>query len=81
MAADSSASESAPHTATNPPMIQSRSMSWLLPTKHAVYPDVVKTPTPTMLEITTNVAVANPMLRGGAARTSARSLSMVLSLS
>ena len=52
----------APHSATTPPKSQSKSMSWLLPTKQTVYPDVVSTPVPIMLEMTTNVAVASPRL-------------------
>ena len=35
-------------------------MIWLLPTAATVYPDVVSTPTPTMLETTTYVAIRRP---------------------
>ena len=39
-------------------------MSWLLPTAATVYPDVVSTPTPTMLETTTKIATDRPKPAG-----------------
>src|SRR4051812_19522092 len=47
-----------------PPRIQSSSMYWLLPTRATVIPEVVRTPTPTMLATITKVAVASPNSAG-----------------
>ena len=59
-AAESSARVRAPQRATTPPTTQSASMSWLLPSFRTVCPEVVRTPTPIMLETITKVAVASP---------------------
>ena len=63
-AAESSACVRAPQIANSPPSTQRTSISWLLPTKKTVNPEVVRTPTPTMLATTTKVAVARPKSAG-----------------
>ena len=70
-AADSSASVSAPQIAITPPSVQRASIQALLPTRYIVYPDVVSTPTPTMLATTTNTAIQSPNSAGMAATSAA----------
>src|SRR5262249_50643555 len=54
----------APQTAVMPPITHRISINRLLPTDATVYPEVVRTPTPTMLATTMNVAIARPNSAG-----------------
>src|SRR5581483_11342533 len=58
----------APPSATTPPATHAASVSHPAPTKPSIRPVVVKIPLPTMLAMTTPVAVARPMERRSSGR-------------